>query len=169
MLSTTRPRHCWPVAAVVAALLLGACGGTDPLSLDIVPDESVEQLGDVSRLDYRVFIVGEVDQVLAEATNPDGTPVTGVSCDVIESVAPGATGCFEVERRVLEDRELLDSGDVPASGTIDVERSGDVRVYVELPGDQLRVDEHGHICRWSAAQVVPADEDSSVIRVLPAC
>lgn len=155
----------------VLALVLTACGGgSSTLSLEIRPEESIERLGDITRLDYRVHAVSEVDEVLAEATNPDGTPVTGISCDVIAVAAPAATGCFEAERRVLRDGTLLASGDVPASGRIEIgDRSGDVRVYVELPGDQLEIDEHGHVCRWNAAQVVPADVDDTVVTVLPAC
>jgi hypothetical protein len=152
------------------ALMVAACGGGSTLSLEIRPEVGEETLDDLSRLDYRVYTVDEVDEVLAEATNPDGTPVTGISCDAISIAAPSAENCFEAERTVLRDGELLAEGDVPASGRIDIDdRSGDVRVYVELPGDQLEIDEHGHLCRWNAAQVVPADDTDVIVTVLPRC
>ena len=152
-----------------AALLFAACGGGSTLSLEVIPDQGIERLDDISRLDYRVHTVSEVEEILAEATNPDGNPVTGISCDAISVAAPNATGCVEAERTVLRDGALLAAGDVPASGLIELERSDDVRVYVELPGDQLQLDEHGHVCRWTAAQVVPADVDAAVVQVLPNC
>lgn len=160
-------------ALILAAITMcAACGETTSELVVTVapPTDGPQRLDDVSRLDVRAFTVDEVTEQLAEAVNPDGTPVTGVSCDAVLRLAPSATGCSETEQTVLRDVDLLHQGDVPPDGIVRFERpASDVRIYVELPGDQLRVDDDGRICRWNGRTIVDADAATAIIDVVPAC
>ena len=130
---------------VLLALLASACGSPGSLDVQILVEPGVERLDDLTRLDYRVYVVEDLDEVIATATNPNGSPVQAVSCEVLATAAPDATGCTETERRVTRDHQLLASGQVPADGMVSVDSDERIRVYASLRPDQLRMDAQGRI------------------------
>lgn len=160
-------RRC--LAALALAGCLGACGSSAPLDVTVAVQPGAEKLDDLTRLDYRVYVVEDVDEVIATATNPNGSPVQAVSCEVLATAAPDATGCTETERRVTRDRQLLASGQVPADGIITVDSDERIRVYASLRPDQLRIDEQGRICSWNGNSVVEASETAAEVEVRPFC
>ena len=158
------------IAAIAALVLLtSSCGSAAPLDVQITVEPGVERLDDLTRLDYRVYSVEDLDEVIATATNPNGSPVQAISCDVLKTAAPDATDCTESERRVTRDQQLLASGEVPSSGLIRVDGGQRVRVYASLRPDELRMDEHGHICSWNGNDVIEGAATTGEIIVRPFC
>lgn len=159
----------------VAALSLGlisvltACGSSEPVDVQITVEPGVERLDDLTRLNYRVYTVEDVDEVIATATNPNGSPVQAISCDVLKVAAPDATGCIESERRVTRDQDLVGSGRVPADGIIAVPSDERVRVYASMQPGELRMDEHGRVCSWNGNDVLEAGTTGAHVVVRPFC
>ncbi len=149
--------------------LVAACGNAEPVDVQITVEPGVERLDDLTRLDYRVYTVEDVDEVIATATNPNGSPVQAISCEVLQVAAPDATDCSESERRVTRDQDLIGSGRVPADGVIAVPNGERVRVYASLQPGELRMDEHGHICSWNGNDVLDAGATDSQVIVRPFC
>lgn len=160
-------RRC--LAALALAGCMAACGSPAPLTVTISVEPGDRQLDDLARLDYRVYTVEDLDEVLASATNPNGSPVQAISCEVLATAAPDATGCTETERRVTRDQQLLASGAVPADGVITVDGGQRVRVYASLRPDELRMDEQGQICSWNGNRVVDDGETDAEVQVRPFC
>jgi hypothetical protein len=149
--------------------LVAACGNAEPVDVQITVAPGIERLDDLTRLDYRVYTVEDVDEVIATATNPNGSPVQAISCEVLQVAAPDATDCSESERRVTRDQDLVGSGRVPADGIIPVPNDERVRVYASLQPGELRIDEHGHVCSWNGNDVLEAGATGSQVVVRPFC
>lgn len=156
------------VLALVSVAATG-CGVAEPIEVQVIVDTGAEQFDDLTRLDYRVYSVEDLDEVLATATNPNGSPVQAVSCDVLRTAAPDATECTETERRVTRDRQLLASGTVPADGIITVESDERIRVYASLRPDELRMDALGRVCNWNGNLVIDKGDSGAEISVRPFC
>lgn len=157
-------------ACLIGLALLGAaCGTDDQLEIQIAIEPGQERLDDLTRLDYRVYTVEDVDEILATATNPNGTPVQAISCDVLKTAAPEAADCTEEERRITRDQDLVATGQVPADGVLSVDGGQRVRVYASLRPDQLRMDEHGHVCSWNGNEVFSTNTAAGEVRVRPFC
>ncbi len=156
-------------ALIIATLTATACGSSSSLDLEVVAVSDVERLDDLTRLDYRVYTVEDVDEILATATNPNGTPVQAISCEILKTAAPDATDCTETERRVTRDQDLLETGPVPADGRLTIKGGQRVRVYASLRPDQLVMDEHGHFCSWTGNQVFETTATAGEIQVRPFC
>lgn len=159
------------VVAISLGLMsvLGACGSSEPIDVQITVEPGAERLDDLTRLDYRVYTVEDVDEVIATATNPNGSPVQAISCEVLKVAAPDATDCTESERRVTRDQDLVGSGRVPADGIIPVPNNERVRVYASLQPGELRMDENGQICSWNGNDVLEAGATGSQVVVRPFC
>lgn len=157
------------VVALTLILAASSCGSADPIDVQIVVEPDAQGLDDLTRLDYRVFVVEDLDEVVASATNPNGSPVQAVSCEILATAAPDATDCTETARRVTRDRELLDTGAVPADGLIQVEGGQRIRVYASLRADQLRMDAAGRVCSWNGNQVIETDVVSAEVEVRAFC
>lgn len=156
--------------AVAIGLTLTACGSERAVAVTIQADTGVERLDDLSTLRTRVFTVEEVTEPFATATSAAGTPIEGISCDVIAQLSADAADCEESERTVLRDRDLVLEGTVPASGQLELQiPDEDVRLYVELPASAQRIDQLGRICNWTAAEVIDASQSEVVVQMRALC
>lgn len=155
---------------IAIALAFSACGtGTQPLDIQVTTTSLSERIP-LDLLVAKIYTVVERTEVVATATSPDGQTVTAVSCQVLAAFAPTSTGCVETQDTVQRDDELIFSGAVGNNGTVRIERPpSNLRIYVDLPSDQLRMDEHGHICRWNGRHDVPADADAVIVAVNAIC
>ncbi|MEM7094645.1 MAG: hypothetical protein AAF567_16695 [Actinomycetota bacterium] len=156
---------------LVAVLLATACGGPgSTLELHIDPIEETARLNGISRLQVRVYAVGDVEVTEATATNAAGQSVTGASCEAVLQLAPDAQDCVESPSTAVRDLDLVDARSVPSSGRLTIDRpDARVQVYVELPGDDLRVDNFGRLCRWNGRLLVEAETAIARIPVEPSC
>ena len=157
------------IPLVLAVVVASSCASQAPVDVVVRVDPGVEMTLNLARLDYRVFTVQDVDEIVATATNPNGSSVQAVSCEVLATAAPDATGCTEAERRVTRDQDLIESGNVPADGLITVDGSSRIRVYATLPSDQLRMDESGRICAWNGDVVIEPGSAPTTLDVQPFC
>lgn len=158
------------ILGMVLVLLCAACGDdTKPLEIRVVNNDPVESI-EPERLVAKVYTVVERSDVLATATQPDGQQVSAVSCRAITTFAPTATECIETDQVVERDEVLVHTGPIARDGTLVIDRpTTNLRIYVDLPSNELRVDERGRFCRWTGRTMVDSDVDTIEVPLTAIC